>query len=123
MTNNPKAASTGYLEKRKYPRIPVKLKFICKNTSAVSATHDGLIEIYSRDLSSSGVYLEQCSGFSEGYLLEMEFFLPSTNEPIKVKGLIVRKDSHGSGVRFLTLNMTEFETMDDFVNTNLPVTE
>jgi hypothetical protein len=112
-----------FLEKRKYPRIPVKIKFVCKKNSAISGVQDGLLEIYSKDLSSSGVLLEQCPGFSEGYLLEMEFTLPSSTELMKVKGLIIRKDQYGSGVRFLTLNMTDFETIDSFISKNLSMPE
>jgi len=105
------------IEKRRYPRIPIKIKFYCHDTK--SQEGDGLLHFFSRNLSCGGVYLKGNSSFAMGNILHMDFKLPENDQTITVSGVIVRKDDDGLGVRFLTLNIDEFESVENFVSSML----
>ena len=56
---------------------------------------------------------------SEGSIVNLEFNLPLTKQPIKVKGLVLRSNDEGAGIRFLTLDINDFATIDDYVQNQL----
>ncbi len=102
------------IEKRRYPRLPIEIKFHCYDREPKHG--NGLLHFYSKNLSCGGVYLKGDTSFNIGSVLHMDFKLPGLKQIISVSGVIVRKEENGLGVRFLTLNIDEFETVENFVN-------
>ena len=112
-----KRKDKSIIEKRRYPRIPIKIEFYCHDTEPKKG--DGLLHFHSSNLGCGGVYLKGDTGFSVGNILHMDFKLPDNDQTISVSGVIVRKDEEGMGIRFLPLTINEFETVENFVNEQL----
>ncbi len=109
-------SNNGFIEKRKYSRIALKVKFQCESHPTITPQEDGLLHFYSKNLCCGGVFVECCSELTEGTILLMEFKLPKKEKTITVKGLVLRTNDKGFGIRFLTLNIDDFEFLDDYVN-------
>jgi len=101
-------------DRRRYPRIPIEIKFFCK--SPAPSQEDGLLHFYSRDLSCGGVFLKGKAILNPGNVVHLDFKLPEHDQTISVSGVVIRATDDGMGVRFLTLNINEFEMVEDFVN-------
>ena len=101
-------------ERRRYPRLPIEIKFFCKSPSPVEG--DGLLHFYSRDLSCGGVFLKGKTNLAPGKVLHLDFKLPEHDQTISVSGVVIRATEEGMGIRFLTLNINEFEMVEDFIN-------
>ncbi len=112
-----KKENESIIEKRRYPRLPIKIKFYQHDNELIKG--DGLLHFFSKNLSCGGVYLKCDSSLSPGNILHMDFKLPENDQIITVSGVIIRKDPEGVGVRFLTLTIDEFETVESFVNSRL----
>ena len=105
------------IERRRYPRLPIKIKFFCHDSTPKEG--DGLLHFYSKDLSCGGVFLKGETSISPGNVLHMDFKLPENEQTITVSGVIIRKNDEGVAIRFLTLNIDEFETVENFVTNQL----
>jgi len=105
-----------FIEKRKYPRIPLKITFQCLSKVAENTSEDGLLHFHSKDLCCGGVFIEKGLEFQEGTILLMKFKLPEKEKLINVKGLVLRTNDDGAGIRFLTLNIDDFESIDNYIN-------
>ena len=112
-----KQKTSEIIEKRRYPRVPIKIEFFCHDSEPKEG--DGLLHFHSSNLSCGGVYLTGNTGFTVGNILHMDFKLPDNEQKISVSGVIVRKDEEGMGIRFLTLTIDEFERVENFVNDQL----
>jgi len=109
-----------YIEKRKYPRIPVRIKLDCELSQVTATSVYGLLQFNSRNISSGGIFLEGIKDLPEGHVLNLNFTLPIYDKPVSVKGLVLWTGERGSGIRFLTLGMEDFDMITEFVNEHLP---
>lgn len=112
-----KSENPGHIEKRKYPRLPIKINFFCHNP--VPKEGDGLLYFNSRDLSCGGVYLQGDISLNPGSILHMDFKMPNIDKLISVSGVVIRKDTTGLAIRFLTLNIDEFELVENFITSQM----
>ncbi len=112
--------SEHYVERRKYPRIPVKIKLDCEIPQTGETSFDGLLHFQSKNISSGGVFLEGVKNLPEGYVVSIEFKLPEVKKPFTVKGIVVWTGRRGAGVRFMTFNIDDFETITKYIDKSLP---
>ncbi|OGQ04543.1 MAG: hypothetical protein A2W61_00595 [Deltaproteobacteria bacterium RIFCSPLOWO2_01_44_7] len=89
---------------------------------------EGLIYLYSKDISLGGLFLEEPPPLKLGASLFLSFILPGRKRPIKVTGQVVRFVEHevesnqslkkGAGVRFLDLDPKTYQLLSEFVKEN-----
>ena len=94
-----------YTEKRKYPRILIRIK--CKGENN---------KYYSKDLSCEGIFLSKCTEYPAGNIMSLEFKLPGTRTTVKTRGIVCWVNNEGSGIRFLTLSVSDFDALKDFLS-------
>jgi len=82
-------------EMRTHPR---KTSFIAVDCS----TKDVCFMDFIQDISTGGVFIETNAPFYVGQELKMNFSLPEAETPISIGGEVVRVDSHGIGVKFIS---------------------
>jgi Tfp pilus assembly protein PilZ len=66
------------------------------------ATNDVYFTNFIRDISNGGVFIETHAPFYVGQELKMNFSLPEVEIPISIGGEVVRVDSRGIGVKFIS---------------------
>ena len=81
-----------YIEKRKYPRLPIKITFQCEPHAD---TEDGLLHFFSKDLCCGGVFLEENPDIAEGSILNMEFNLPDAEDTVDTCIIVVEVNVDG----------------------------
>lgn len=81
------------LEKRRHPRIP------CSAPIEYTA-RDRTFRNLSRDISTSGLFVETWDAFSVGETITMTLPLEK-QEPLKLNGKVVRIDKQGIGIEFV----------------------
>ncbi len=87
--------------RRKYPRVPILIQVRYRT---IKEQFSGFAE----DLSAGGVFIATPKPLPPGTLLTLEFALPDSNEPLKVKGIVAwsrtnlsRLDQRrGMGIKF-----------------------
>ena len=81
------------LEKRRHPRIPCSapIEYIAR---------DRTFRNLSRDISTSGLFVETWDAFSVGETIAMALPLEK-QAPVKLKGKVVRIDKQGIGIEFV----------------------
>ena len=84
-------------EKRKYPRRSMLIDI------TYSSDQRRIFEDFVRNISAGGLFIETNLLSEIGQKLTMTFSHPSSGDPIKVSGKIIRVDSGGIGVKFNTL--------------------
>lgn len=82
--------------KREHPRSPFQVH-VDLSIDDFFFTH------VTHNVSRSGAFIETNLPFLTDKELSMEFELPGCEDPIKTKGVIVRTDSEGIGVKFAEL--------------------
>jgi Tfp pilus assembly protein PilZ len=82
-------------EKRTYSRKTSLIAIDC-------STHDVCLTNFIQDISSGGVFIETNAPLYVGQELKMNFSLPEVENPISIGGEVVRVDSHGIGVKFIS---------------------
>lgn len=112
--------SKSFIEKRKYPRVPARVRLDCELAQTGTPSVYGLLQFHSRNISSGGIFLEGVKNLPEDYILSIEFKLPENEKLFTVKGLVVWTNDHGSGIRFMTLDINDFETITEYINKSLP---
>lgn len=85
----------------------------------------GLIYLYSQDISLGGLFLEDPPPLKLGANLFLSFILPGRKRPLRVTGQVVRFVEHemagdkklrqGAGVRFVDLDPKSFKQLAQFV--------
>ena len=113
------ADKDNYIEKRKYPRLHLRIKLDCELSQVSTPSIYALIQFNSKNISSGGVFVEGIKNLPEGQVINLEFSMPEDDKTINVKGLVMWSDNTGSGVRFLTLGIDEFEMISDYVRENM----
>ena len=108
-----------FIEKRKYPRIPIKIQFECEPRQNDTSVGDGLLHFHTKDLCCGGIAVDQHLDFPPGSILHMKFNLPDNPNPIKVRGLVIRINKDSAGIRFMTLDINDFESIDNYVNRHI----
>ena len=79
--------------KRKYARKPCQI-------NVDFSIDDFIFKHVTQNVSRSGAFIETDLPFLTNKELSMEFELPGHKNPVKTKGVIVRTDSTGIGVKF-----------------------
>jgi type IV pilus assembly protein PilZ len=97
------------VEKKAHPeemRIhPRKTSFI----AADCATNNVCFMNFIQDISNGGVFIETNAPFYIGQELKMNFSLPKVETPISIGGEVVRVDSRGIGVKFISEDVHKFD--------------
>jgi len=73
------------------------------------ATQDQVFKGFIQDISAGGLFIKPRTSFSVGEDITLAFSPPNCQEPIKIKGEIVRSNRRGIGVKFKT-GHKDFET-------------
>jgi Tfp pilus assembly protein PilZ len=81
-------------EKRKYPRRSTLIDI------TYSSDQRRIFEDFVRNISAGGLFIETTLVSELGQKLTMTFSHPSSGDPIKVLGKVIRADSGGIGVKF-----------------------
>lgn len=89
-----KKKKTHPKDKRKHPRKTTLISVECA-TESVSFTDTIL------DISNGGVFIETDAPFDIGQEIMMNFSPAESENPITVRGEVVRVDSNGVGVKFI----------------------
>lgn len=87
---------------------------------------DGLIYLFSKDISLGGLFLEKPPPLKLGAHLFLSFLLPNTKSPLRLTGQVVRFVEHnpvdsgetriGAGIRFVDVDSKTFQQLAEFVN-------
>ncbi|MEO0812535.1 MAG: PilZ domain-containing protein [Myxococcota bacterium] len=76
-----------------------------------------------RNISLGGVFVEMQEPLSFGAEVELEFLLPRAREPVRCKGLVVRRelgqDGPGVGLKLLEIEPGDMRRVADFLEANL----
>jgi len=83
--------------RREHPRTPCVVP-------VDYATQDQIFKGFIQDISAGGLFIKPRSSFSVGEEITLTFSPPNYQEPIKIKGEIVRSNRLGIGVKFKTVN-------------------
>lgn len=111
-------------ERRKFIRIPVKIRMLARYEGEES----GRLYFFSKNLSAGGVFLESDILLEKGTKIYVEFVLPSDQRLIIVKSEVVwiKEDTGqqpfstaGMGIRFLNLDEESKKAIVDFIKANL----
>ena len=81
-------------EKRKYPRKSTLIDI------TYSSDQRRIFEDFVRNISAAGLFIETNLVSELGQKLTMTFSHPSSGDPVKVIGKVIRADSKGIGVKF-----------------------
>jgi uncharacterized protein (TIGR02266 family) len=81
---------------------------------------------FTKNVSRVGLFISTARPFEKGETIELKFFVPNGNYPIRVKGAVVWSRSEpegvskvrGMGVKFLNLAPWDEEAITDFVQSN-----
>ncbi len=76
-----------------------------RKTSFIAAdcfTNDVCFNNFIQDISNGGVFIETNAPFYVGQELKMNFSLPEVEIPISIGGEVIRVDSRGIGVKFIS---------------------
>jgi len=92
----------SYEEMREHPRKTSLIAVDCK-------THDVCFTNFIQDISNGGVFIETSAHFYVGQQLKMNFSLPEIKDPIAVDGKVLRVDSQGIGVKFVSEDVHKLE--------------
>lgn len=84
-----------YEEMREHPRKTSLIAVDC-------TTHDVCFTNFIQDISNGGVFIETNAHFYVGQQLKMNFSLPKIEGSIAVEGKVLRVDSQGIGVKFVS---------------------
>lgn len=86
---------------------------------------DGLIYLYSKDISLGGLFLENPPPLKQGAMALLSFVLPGRKRPLKLTGEVVRFVEHaagdsakvraGAGVRFVDIDPESFRQLAQFI--------
>lgn len=86
---------------------------------------EGLIYLYSKDISLGGLFLEDPPPLQQGGQLLLSFVLPGKKRPLKLTGEIVRFVEHemngskkvrtGAGVRFVDIDSETLRQLSQFI--------
>lgn len=89
---------------------------------------EGLIYLYSKDISLGGVFLDKPPPLQLGAFLFLSFTLPGKKKPLRMTGQVVRFIEHpvqsksetqktkiGAGVRFVDLDPATFQQLSEFI--------
>jgi len=95
-------------------RVPLQTVVICKKG-------DTRFNSTSLNISESGMLLESPGPVSVGEELELEFSLPEAAEPLRprVRVQVIRNESRGIGVRFITLTLDARESIRRFTHSEV----
>jgi Tfp pilus assembly protein PilZ len=67
------------------------------------ANQDQVFKGFIQDISAGGVFITPRTSFSVGEEITLTFSPPNYQEPVKIKGEIIRSDQLGIGVKFKTV--------------------
>ena len=104
-------------EKRLQPRKTYRTKIVLEDEFG-----EGLLYLWSRDVSASGVFLEEAPLLKVGAHLFLSFMLPNVAAPVRMVGRVMRSlstqaepKSGGIGIHFVDLDEESRLAIDNFV--------
>jgi type IV pilus assembly protein PilZ len=86
-------------------------------------TVDELFSDFARNINEGGIFVESETPHDVGTTVDLQFKLPGSNEPVRVKGTVVRVspgrdgEASGMGVEFEHLDASARRRIDDLVRT------
>jgi type IV pilus assembly protein PilZ len=86
-------------------------------------TVDELFSDFARNINEGGIFVESETPHEVGTTVDLQFKLPGSGEPVRVKGTVVRVtpacdgDAPGMGVQFDGLDGPTRQRIDDMVRT------
>ncbi len=103
-------------ERRRSSRIYVKQKIRCHSK-------DEFLELYSRDFSKGGVFIETPFPPPVGTMLRLGFELPGAKREIELDGKVVQTQSFGAGVQFVDVSKQQMQLIESWINQQRQGTE
>ena len=107
------------LERRLHPRKAWRQPVVFENEFG-----EGMVYLYSRDISMGGIFLEESPPFRLGTRLFVSFALPGSELPMRLTGQVVRMIEHDkerqtqdAGIRFLELSQSALQQLSHFLQT------
>lgn len=110
-----------FVERRKYPRAPVRVEIYCEELKDDDKRGTGIICFYATDISLGGIFLETKVSFKIGDTLHLQFKLPKVKDTIRVKGNVVRTSGRstdllpGVGIAFERLRYEDKRLIEGYV--------
>ncbi len=98
----PVGASKHSAEKRSPSKEMRKHHRMTSLIAADCSTHELCFLNFIKDISNGGVFIETNAPFYIGQEIKMNFSLPEIEDNISVGGKVVRVDSEGIGVKFIS---------------------
>jgi CheY-like chemotaxis protein len=96
-------------EMRRHARLPYRTAVTC-------ALREHKYTVTSLNVCEGGMALETAAGAPLGEILELEFRLPSSPEPLKLRGKVIRKGPPDrTAVQFLDPLESDREALQDFI--------
>lgn len=93
-------------------RAPLETPVLCKKG-------DTEFDSRSLNISESGMLLAPLGQIGVGEELELEFWIPHTAQPLRPRVQVIRKESRGVGVRFITLTLEARESIRRFTGAGM----
>lgn len=101
-------------QRRRYVRLPIRVAVSCTAGSRQFQT-------CSLDLAQGGILLESSGGLEVGDSVEAEFSLPGVRDPLRLKGMVVRKLARdGMAIEFVEPEQVERAALQVFVAEKTP---
>ncbi|MEM6730892.1 MAG: PilZ domain-containing protein [Myxococcota bacterium] len=75
-----------------------------------------------RNISLGGLFIEMTDPLPFGAEVRLEFMLPRGRQPVRCKGLVVRRQTegpHGVGLRLLEINAGDMRRVADYLELNI----
>jgi uncharacterized protein (TIGR02266 family) len=119
----------GKDEKRSFPRVPINVKLFIDNED-VEEQSEGLLYIYTTDISAGGCFVTADILFEEGTRFKLEFALPAEGKTTSIKVIgevrwqqaFVGKDKgfmpSGMGIRFVDPDESTQKEIDKYLIAN-----
>jgi Tfp pilus assembly protein PilZ len=76
---------------------------------------------YAKNISSTGVFIETGGGFRIGEHVQLVLVFISAPNPVKLKGMIVRKTMKGIGVQFDSGSQSQIKQLDSIISNHAMV--
>ena len=96
-------------EQRHHARLPYRTTVIC-------SYREEKYTVTSLNVCEGGMALETAAGAPLGEVLELEFKLPTSPEPLKLQGKVIRKERPDrTAVQFLELKEFEREALQNYI--------
>ncbi len=108
------AAAGSQLDRRKSPRTDLVVR-------VDYSTVDELFSDFARNINEGGIFIETERPHEAGTSVSLQFQIPGSDEPVQVRGLVVRTsdgsgdEPEGMGIEFENLDQQARQLINDLV--------